>query len=69
MYFGKSNIRAHQLDGQGDEVPKACPEQAAAESRGSRTCVCANNLMREGGKGENTRPAVVPSSRRGKYLQ
>ena len=28
--------------GQGDGVPKACAEQAAADSRGSRTCVCAN---------------------------
>ena len=28
-------------DGQGDGVPKACLEQAAADSRGSRTCVCA----------------------------
>ena len=27
-------------DGQGDGVPKACLEQAAADSRGSRTCVC-----------------------------
>ena len=30
--------------GQGDGVPKACAEQAAADSRGSRTCVCANTL-------------------------
>ena len=29
-------------DGQG--VPKACPQQAAADSRGSRTCVCANTF-------------------------
>ena len=29
-------------DGQGDGVPKACHQQAAADSRGSRTCVCAN---------------------------
>ena len=28
-------------DGQGDGVPKAGPKQAAADSRGSRTCVCA----------------------------
>ena len=29
-------------DGQGDGVPKACLEQAAVDSWGSRTCVCAN---------------------------
>ena len=28
------------FDGQGDWVPKACHQQAAADSRGSRTCVC-----------------------------
>ena len=28
--------------GQGDGVPKACQKQAAADSQGSRTCVCAN---------------------------
>ena len=28
------------LGGQGDGVPKACLEQAAADSQGSRTCVC-----------------------------
>ena len=28
-------------DGQGDGVPKACPKLAAADSQGSRTCVCA----------------------------
>ena len=31
--------------GQGDGVPKACAEQAAANSRGSRTCVCANTFV------------------------
>ena len=30
------------VDGQGDGVPKAGLQQAAADSRGSRTCVCAN---------------------------
>ena len=30
--------------GQGDAVTKACPQQAAADSRGSRTCVCANTF-------------------------
>ena len=29
-------------DGQEDGVPKACLDQAAADSRGSRTCVCVN---------------------------
>ena len=32
---------SNAMDGQGDGVPKACPKQAAADSRGSRTCVCA----------------------------
>ena len=32
------------VDGQGDGVPKAGPQQAAADSRGSRTCVCANTI-------------------------
>ena len=31
-------------DGQGDGVPKASPQQAAEDSRGSRTCVCANTF-------------------------
>ena len=31
-------------DGQGDGVPKAGPQQAAADSWGSRTCVCASTL-------------------------
>ena len=41
--------------GQGDVVPKACAEQAAADSRGSRTCVCANTscpwVAHAGGEG------------------
>ena len=37
------------LDGQGNGVPKAGPEQAAADSRGSRTCVCAITFMIRGG--------------------
>ena len=61
------------LDGQGDGVPKAGPEQATADSRGSRTCVCAITFMIRGGtrrRGRmNQHPAVVPSSRRGKNLQ
>ena len=36
------NVRV--LDGQGDGVPKARPKQTAADSRGSRTCVCANTF-------------------------
>ena len=45
--------------GQEDGVPKACVQQAAAESRGSRTCVCANTFMpwgwhSQGGKDELT---------------
>ena len=35
--------------GQGDGVPKACHQQAAADSRGSRTCVCAITFSRAGG--------------------
>ena len=31
--------------GQGDGVPKACAEQAAADPRGSRTCVCASTFF------------------------
>ena len=61
-------------DGQGDGLAKAELEQAAADLRGSRTCVCAITLFswvaharRE--KCEITHPAVVPSSRCGKYLQ
>ena len=34
-------------DGQGDGVPKAGRQQAAADSRGSRTCVCASTFGRE----------------------
>ena len=54
-----------------DWVPKACPEQAAADPRGSRTCVntFSIGLHTQGEKGESRRPAVAPSSRRGKYLQ
>ena len=36
------------IDGQGDGVSKACRQQAAADSRGSRTCVCANTLSPRG---------------------
>ena len=53
--------------------PKACSQQAAADSRGSRTCVCANTFSLGGGtrrgRRMNSHPAVVPSSRRGKNLQ
>ena len=45
--------------GQGEGVPKAGVQQAAADSRGSRTCVCAYTFMlrggtRRGGKDELT---------------
>ena len=40
--------RSIEQDGQGDGVPKACLEQAAADSRGSRTCVCAITFSRYG---------------------
>ena len=36
------------LDGQGDGVPEAGQEQAAADSQGSRTCVSANTCARRG---------------------
>ena len=63
--------------GQGDGVPKACPKQAAADSRGSRTCVCANTfscgVAHAGGEGRinilpRYRPvgvAIPPVSREG----
>ena len=35
---------AGQAAGQGDGVPKAWLQQATADSRGSRTCVCANTF-------------------------
>ena len=51
----------------------ACRQQAAADSRGSRTCVCANNFSIAGGtrreRRMNEHLAVVPSSRRGKKFQ
>ena len=37
-----------RVDGQGDGVPKACPQQAA-DSQGSRTCVCAITFSQQGG--------------------
>ena len=47
--------------------PKASLQQAAADPRGSRTCVCENTSVlgwyTQGRKGESRRPAVVPSSR------
>ena len=40
---------------QGDGVPKAGPQQAAADSRGSQTCVCASifehGVAHAGGEG------------------
>ena len=40
---------ALQADGQEDGVPKACRQQASADSRGSRTFVCAKHLCAWGG--------------------
>ena len=37
------------LDGEGDGVPKAGQEQAAADSQGSRTCVCASTFLQRSG--------------------
>ena len=34
-------VQGSTFDGQGNGVPKACRKQAAADPRGSRTCVCA----------------------------
>ena len=59
---------------QGVGVPKAGQKQAAADSQGSRTCVCASTLLIIWGwhtqeeKDELT-SCRVPSSRRGKNLQ
>ena len=39
---------ARKLRGQGDGVPKAGAKQAAADSRGSRTCVCAITFFERG---------------------
>ena len=62
-YFEKNAVVKNQGTkhrGQGDGVPKACAEQAAADSRGSRTCM----WHIQGGR-MNQHPAVVLSSRRG----
>ena len=42
-------IAFYNTGGQGDGVPKAGVQQAAADSRGSRTCMCANTFMLRGG--------------------
>ena len=48
-------------DGQGDGIHKACPKQAAADPRGSRTCVCANTCLgRVAQAGEEGRINVLP---------
>ena len=44
-YIDVSRTAHTNLEGQGDGVPKACPKQAAADSRRSRTCVCASTLL------------------------
>ena len=50
--------------GKGDGVPKACRQQAAADSRGSRTCVCANtnSLLGVAHEGEEGRIGVANTS-------
>ena len=54
----KVRSKKEVIDGQGDGVPKACSQQAAADSRLSRTCVCANTFSSgvapQGGKDELT---------------
>ena len=47
--------RSIEQDGQGDGVSKACPEQAAADSRGSRTCVCAVTFFLDQGGSQGRR--------------
>ena len=52
MHLHQLLILKHCINGvrgQGDGVPKAGVQQAAADSRGSRTCVCANTFMLRGG--------------------
>ena len=52
LYWTKkllTDIHGPGRDGQGDGVPKACLQQAAADSQGSRTCVCANTQPGPGG--------------------
>ena len=41
----QSLSQTDRVSGQEDGAPKACSQQAAADSRGSRTCVCANTLL------------------------
>ena len=36
------------VGGQGDGVPKAGQQHSAADSQGSRTCMCANTLIHFG---------------------
>ena len=49
------------LDRQEDGVPKAGPKQAAAATRGSRTCVCANTLLPSGTRsGRRANQDVLP---------
>ena len=47
QHYGERIEKLSQRDrfsGQEYGVPKACSKQAAADSRGSRTCVCGNTL-------------------------
>ena len=51
-------VRAEREEWPGRWVPKACSQQAAADPRGSRTCMCANTFLggwhTQGEKGEWT---------------
>ena len=49
MFVAVTMESAVFMGGQGDGVPKASAEQAAADSRGSRTCVFANTCLLRGG--------------------
>ena len=46
--LAKVRSKKEVIDGQGDGVPKAGGQQAAADSQGSRTCVCASTLWTGG---------------------
>ena len=57
--MGSGKKKSKTGGGQGDGVPKAGRQQTAADSRGSRTCVCASSFFvlgwhTQGGKGELT---------------
>ena len=41
-------LHKYSIGGQEDGVPKAGQQQAAADSQGSQTCMCANTLIHFG---------------------